>query len=64
MANKSEEVFVRMSRDYTEIVAGKKSFGQIMPKWERQMRSDIARAIEEREKQNLKAFESLEETEF
>jgi vancomycin resistance protein YoaR len=45
MANKAEEVFVRMSRDYNEIVAGKNTL-QIA---ERQMRAQVAAAIVGRE---------------
>jgi hypothetical protein len=48
-----------MSRDYMEIVAGKRAArGQIMPKWERQMRAAVREAIEHREKQNLELEEA------
>jgi hypothetical protein len=44
-----------MSRDYMEIVAGKRPSGEVMPKWERQMRAAVREAIKNREKRNLEA---------
>lgn len=53
--SKSDEVFMCMSRDYMEIVAGKRPSGEVMPKWERQMRAAVREAIKNREKRNLEA---------
>lgn len=51
IANKTDEVFMLMRRDYITVVNGTKvPQGHIMPKFERQMRSEIAKAIEKREK--------------
>ena len=58
MTDKTDEVFMCMSRDYMEIVAGKRPTGQVMPKWERQIRAAIRQAIEDREKRNLEAAEA------
>ena len=52
MANKADEVFMCMSRDYTEIIAGKVSSDGVIPKAERQMRAGVAKLIEEREEAN------------
>lgn len=49
MANKAEELWLAMNRDYTQVVSGSKlPQGQQMPKWERQLRSEIGQIIEER----------------
>ena len=55
MSDKTDEVFMSMSRDYMEVILGKKSTGQAMPKWERFMRAAVRQAIEDREKRNLEA---------
>lgn len=60
MANKTDEVFICMSRDYTEIISGKKSSGEVMPKAERQMRAEVARRIQEREQANAEVDEAEE----
>jgi hypothetical protein len=49
MASKADEVFTNMSRDYTEVISGTRVEGQMMPKWERLMRAEIAKAIEDSE---------------
>ncbi|RDW67742.1 hypothetical protein BP6252_09138 [Coleophoma cylindrospora] len=47
VANKTDEIFVLMQRDYVTVISGSQiPDGQIMPKWERQTRSAIAIAIE------------------
>ena len=51
MANKADEVFMQMSRDYRSVLGG----GDIvqeetMPKWQRSMRKDIKAVIESAEK--------------
>lgn len=38
-----------MQRDYLEVISGSKVDGQ-MPKWERELRGDVAKLIEESEK--------------
>jgi hypothetical protein len=49
MVSKADEVFTNMSRDYTEVISGTRVEGQMMPKWERRMRAEIANAIEDSE---------------
>lgn len=50
MLNKADEVFVLMRRDYMTVVTGARMpQGQEMPKWERSMKAEIVRAIQERE---------------
>jgi hypothetical protein len=51
MSNKADEVFALMRRDYMMVVTGTRvPQGQELPKWERTMRMEIAKVIEEREK--------------
>ena len=57
MASKADEVFMNMSRDYTEVISGTRVEGQMMPKWERQMRAEIANSIEESEREAAEADE-------
>ena len=61
MANKADEVFLHMSRDYTEIVVGKKTTGEVMPKAERHMRAEVAELIQDREEANIKVEQAHEE---
>ena len=48
MSEHTDGVFVRIERDYLEVISGTQLPGQIMPKWERQMRSEVARVIADR----------------
>jgi hypothetical protein len=57
MASKADEVFVNMSRDYTEVVSGSRVEGQMMPKWERLMKAEIAESIEENDREDTEADE-------
>ena len=52
MSVKAEEVFINMSRDYTQVISGTSVQGDIMPKQERLMRAEIAKAFEELELEN------------
>ena len=45
---------------YVQVISRSQVHGQIMPKVERQMRAEVARAIEEREKANMEADEAVE----
>ena len=58
MANKSDEVFVNMSRDYMEVISGDKVEGQMTEKWERQTRAEVAKLIESRNKADAEADEA------
>src|ERR1700722_2836031 len=50
MMNKADEVFVLMRRDYMTVITGQNMpQGHVMPKWERSMKADIAKLIQERE---------------
>lgn len=50
MSENTDEVFIRIERDYLEVISGSKlPEGQMMPKFERKMRSDVAKTIEDRE---------------
>jgi len=60
MANKADEVFVNMSRDYIEVISGNKVEGQITEEWERQMRAEVANLIESRSKADADADEADE----
>lgn len=47
MAAKADEVFLNMQRDYIQVITGATlPEGQMMQKWERQMRSDVAKLLE------------------
>lgn len=60
MANKADEVWSAMNRDYTQVVSGKQlPQGQQMPKWERLLRGEIGQIIEDR----AKAIENEKENE-
>ena len=51
MANKADEVWSAMNRDYTQVVSGTQlPEGHKMPKWERQLRSEVSRIIEDQAK--------------
>jgi rubrerythrin len=59
MANKAEEVWEAMNRDYTQVISGRQlPAGQQEPKWERQLKAEIAKTIEDRSK----AIEEAEKT--
>jgi len=62
MSVKAEEVFTNMSRDYTQVISGRDAQGQMMPKQERLMRAEVAKAFEELELAN-QADTSKNETE-
>jgi hypothetical protein len=50
MMNKADEVFVLMRRDYMTVVTGAHiPQGEVMPKWERTMKAEIAKVIQEKE---------------
>jgi hypothetical protein len=50
MMNKADEVFVLMRRDYMTVITGQHMpQGHVMPKWERSMKAEIAKLIQERE---------------
>ncbi len=58
MAAKADEVFLSMQRDYMEVISGTAlPQGQMMPKWERKMRAEVAKVIEDREKVTLEPAE-------
>ncbi|MCJ1312890.1 hypothetical protein MMC25_006566 [Agyrium rufum] len=48
MADKADEVFIAVKRDYTQVLGEGKSYaeGEIMPRWERMMRKDALKIIE------------------
>ncbi|KAF8866379.1 hypothetical protein BDZ45DRAFT_639507 [Acephala macrosclerotiorum] len=59
MAARADEVFLCMQRDYMEVISGTAlPQGQTMPKWERKMRAEVAKVIEDREKEALLETES------
>ncbi len=50
LATNLMQVFVKMTRDYIQVISGTHlPNGEVMPKWERKMRSDVARLIEDYE---------------
>jgi hypothetical protein len=50
MMNKADEVFVLMRRDYLTVITGAHvPQGQMMPKWERTMKAEIKKLIQEKE---------------
>ncbi|TGO22096.1 hypothetical protein BPAE_0182g00030 [Botrytis paeoniae] len=49
MNNKTDEVYLLMRRDYLQVLNGAQ-VGEVMPKWERHMRLQVARALETYEK--------------
>jgi hypothetical protein len=55
MGNKADEVFLLMSRDYLEVLTGSKVDGVTMLKWEGEMRAEVAKIIEGRERANAEA---------
>ncbi|MCJ1479498.1 hypothetical protein MMC13_008184 [Lambiella insularis] len=51
LANKADEVFVAMRRDYTSVLGGDDlPQGELMPKWQRAMRRDVRNVINSAEK--------------
>ncbi|KAH7416967.1 Dynamin family-domain-containing protein [Cadophora sp. MPI-SDFR-AT-0126] len=48
MSEHTDGIFVRIERDYLEVISGTQLPGQTMPKWERQMRAEVARIIADR----------------
>jgi hypothetical protein len=56
MSLQTDEIFMRMQRDYTEVVSGTQlPQGQMMPRQERKMRSDVTQTIEDFEKESAEA---------
>jgi hypothetical protein len=56
MGLQTDEIFLKMQRDYMEIVSGTQlPRGQLMPKQERKMRSDVVQTIEDFEKEAAEA---------
>lgn len=50
MANKADDVYQAMSRDYLSVMGGSKlPDGQAMPRWERKLRGDVLQVIEGRD---------------
>ncbi|TAQ85772.1 hypothetical protein B7494_g5916 [Chlorociboria aeruginascens] len=50
MSNKTDEVFMLMRRDYLTVINGALvPQGELMPKWERQLRAAVSKAIEDRQ---------------
>ncbi|CZT47980.1 uncharacterized protein RSE6_08614 [Rhynchosporium secalis] len=47
MSDDTDVVFSRIERDYLEVISGTQLPGQSMPRWERQMRAEVARVIED-----------------
>jgi hypothetical protein len=56
MNNRTDEVFILMRRDYLTVINGAQVKGDIMPKWERHMRANVAQALEEHEKDEAQAL--------
>jgi hypothetical protein len=50
MANKAEEVWEAMNRDYTQVISGRQLLADQEPKWERQLKAEIVKTIEDRSK--------------
>ncbi|KAH6709607.1 Dynamin family-domain-containing protein [Leptodontidium sp. MPI-SDFR-AT-0119] len=48
MSEHIDVVFIRIERDYLEVISGTQLPGQTMPKWERHMRAGVAKVIEDR----------------
>jgi hypothetical protein len=62
MTSRTDEVFMLMQRDYMEVVSGTQlPEGQMMPKWERKMRADVAKVIEDRETEAEEVTKASEE---
>lgn len=49
----TDEVFMLMRRDYLQVLNGAQVTGEVMPKWERHMRSDIAHILETHERDEM-----------
>lgn len=49
MSENTDIVFERIERDYLEVISGTQLPGQTMPKWERQMRAEVAKVVTERQ---------------
>jgi len=64
VANRADEVFVNMFRDYMEVISGNKVKGQMMEKGEWQMRAEVAKLIESRNKANVEADEADEREKY
>jgi hypothetical protein len=61
MRLQADEIFMKMQRDYTEVVSGTQlPQGQMMPKQERQMRSDVSQTIEDFEETAAEAQKAAE----
>ncbi|KAH7364551.1 putative GTPase SLIP-GC [Rhexocercosporidium sp. MPI-PUGE-AT-0058] len=48
ISENTDGVFVRIERDYLEVISGTRLSGQTMPKWERHMRAEAAKVIANR----------------
>ncbi|KAF7903268.1 uncharacterized protein EAF01_006317 [Botrytis porri] len=70
MNNKTDEVYLLLRRDYLQVLNDAQVGGEVMPKWERHMRLQVARALETYEKDEAEKVlnsvkdERSEETEF
>ncbi|KAG4025453.1 hypothetical protein MFRU_058g00360 [Monilinia fructicola] len=53
MNDGTDEVFMLMRRDYLQVLNGAQVTGEVMPKWERHMRSDIAHILETHERDEM-----------
>jgi hypothetical protein len=61
MSLQTDEIFMRMQRDYTEVVSGTQlPQGHMMPRQERKMKFDIAQTIEDFEKDSAAAHMAAE----
>lgn len=61
MSLQTDEIFMKMQRDYMEVVSGTQlPEGQMMPKQERKMRSDVAQTIEDFEQAAAEAQKAAE----
>jgi hypothetical protein len=62
MTSRTDEVFMQMQRDYMEVVSRTQlPDGQMMPKWERKMRADVSKVIEDRETEAEEEREASDE---
>ncbi|TGO52579.1 hypothetical protein BOTNAR_0319g00080 [Botryotinia narcissicola] len=65
MNNKTDEVYLLMRRDYLQVLNGAQVGGEVMSKWERHVRLQVARALETYEKDEAeKVLSSVKDEEF
>jgi hypothetical protein len=62
MSAKADEVFLAMQRDYMEVISGTAlPKGQMMPKWERNMRAAVVKAIEDQGARGAEAIPKVDD---